>query len=205
MLDLDRRGAPRLPGARPTCERRSRTRTSIQRARPVGRRRCSRRIPQLDEAEWCTTSWLDEALREAPLAFDGACDRWRELYRARSTRATARHTIANDLSRARQERGSRTAAREAEAQIELLRGGDQAKPPAVRLLQLPLLRQRGLPARLQLPAAAAVGVHPRPARPQGEGRVPPAAPVPRDLRVRAALDRLPRRLPLPHQPGLPAR
>ncbi len=31
---------------------------------------------------------------------------------------------------------------------------------AVRLLQLPLLRQRGLPARLQLPAPAAVGVHP---------------------------------------------
>ena len=73
----------------------------------------------------------------------------------------------------------------------------------VRLLQLPLLRERGLPARLQLPAAAALGVHPRAPRARRAGRVPPAPAVPRDLEFGPRAHRLPRGLALPHQPRLP--
>jgi DNA helicase IV len=36
-------------------------------------------IPSLDDAEWMHAGWLDDVLREAPLAFDGACNRWRDL------------------------------------------------------------------------------------------------------------------------------
>ena len=92
--------------------------------------------------------------------------------------------------------------REAESQLELLTEANNLR--AGRLLQLPLLRQRGLPARLQLPAAAAVGLHPGAAVAAVAGRVRLAAPVPGDHRVRAPVDHLPRGLALPDQPGDPA-
>ncbi len=71
------------------------------------------------------------------------------------------------------------------------------------LLFLSLLRQRGVPARLQLPPAPPVGVHPGSAVTPIAGRVRVAAPVPGDHRVRSAVDHLSRRITLSDQPGHP--
>ena len=85
-------------------------------------------VPGLDEAGWYTETWLDERLREALLALDRACDRWRELYRAALEMRESQHKIVTDHSRAASERNLAKRLRsQAEAQIELLRGGDEAK------------------------------------------------------------------------------
>ena len=64
------------------------------------------------------------------------------------------------------------------------------------LLLLPVLRLRGVPARLLVPAAAAGRLHPRHERPP-RGRLHPAAPVHRHRRVRPRRGDLPRGRPLP--------
>ena len=84
-------------------------------------------IPALEGAEWMHDGWLDESLREAPMAFDRACDRWRELYVAALDARDAQNVIANDFSRPQRERQlARQLRAQAEAQLELLRG-DGAK------------------------------------------------------------------------------
>ena len=65
-----------------------------------------------------------------------------------------------------------------------------------RLLLLPVLRLRGLPARLLVPPAAAGRLHPRPDRPP-RGRLHPAAAVHRHRRVRPRRGDLPRGRPVP--------
>jgi Helicase conserved C-terminal domain/MrfA Zn-binding domain len=83
-------------------------------------------IPMLDDAEWMHDGWLEEALREAPKAFDRACDRWRELYVGALDARDAQNRVANDFSRPAKERGiARQLRAQAEAQLELLRGNDQ--------------------------------------------------------------------------------
>jgi very-short-patch-repair endonuclease len=85
-------------------------------------------IAQLDEAEWYSPSWLDDRLREALLALDRACDRWRELYQAAIDMRESQHKIVTDHSRSPAERNLAKRLRaQSEAQIDLLRGGDQAR------------------------------------------------------------------------------
>lgn len=80
-------------------------------------------IPTLDDAEWMHDGWLDETLREAPRAFDRACDRWRELYIAALDARDAQNVIANSFERSQRERNlARQLRAQAEAQLELLRG-----------------------------------------------------------------------------------
>jgi ATP-dependent helicase YprA (DUF1998 family)/very-short-patch-repair endonuclease len=99
----------------------------IERARPRAERLLAT-ISGIEEAGWYTPSWLDERLREALLALDGACDRWRELYRSAIEMRESQHKIVTDHSRAPSERNLAKRLRsQAEAQIDLLRGGDQAK------------------------------------------------------------------------------
>jgi len=99
----------------------------IQRAKPRAERLLAT-VPGLEEAGWYTPTWLDERLREALLALDRACDRWRELYRAAIDMRESQHKIVTDHSRAASERNLAKRLRlQAEAQIELLRGGDDAK------------------------------------------------------------------------------
>jgi ATP-dependent helicase YprA (DUF1998 family) len=97
----------------------------LERARPAAQALLAS-IPTLDEAEWMHDGWLDEALREAPKAFDRACDRWRELYTAALDARDTQTKVANDFSKTKKERDlAERLRREARAQLELLRGDDQ--------------------------------------------------------------------------------
>jgi ATP-dependent helicase YprA (DUF1998 family)/very-short-patch-repair endonuclease len=99
----------------------------VARARPHAERLLET-VPQLAESDWYTADWLGERLREAPLALDRACDRWRELYRSAIDMRESQHQIVTDHSRALSERNLAKRLRyQAEAQIELLRGGDDTK------------------------------------------------------------------------------
>ncbi len=97
----------------------------IERARPRAERVLAR-IPNLAEAEWYSETWLDETLNGALLALDRACDRWRGLYRAAIEARETQHAIILDQSRSPACRATARRLRaEAEAQIDLLRGGDE--------------------------------------------------------------------------------
>ncbi len=99
----------------------------IERARPRLERLLAT-VPQLADAEWYRADWLDERLREALLALNHACDRWRELYRAAIDMRESQHQIVADHSRAQSERNLAKRLRgQAETQVDLLRGGDDAK------------------------------------------------------------------------------
>lgn len=99
----------------------------IRRAKPRAERFLAT-IAQLDQAEWYSASWLEARLREALLALDRAGDRWRELYRAAIEMRESQHRIVTDHARSPAERNLAKRLRaQAEAQIDLLRGGDQAR------------------------------------------------------------------------------
>jgi len=94
----------------------------VERARP----RCQRllaSIPGLEEADWYSDTWLTSVLDGAALAFDRACERWRDLYRAALATQAAQHRVILDASRppAEKEQAKRLRA-QAETQLALLRG-----------------------------------------------------------------------------------
>lgn len=76
---------------------------------------------ELTQTNWFTTRWLDDEIRRVTLAFDSACDRWRNLYRAargqywEAAKKIADHS-ASQLERDRAERLQR----EARQQMDLL-------------------------------------------------------------------------------------
>jgi len=72
--------------------------------------------------------WLDQVLRELPLSFEKACERWRTLYRAALKQMERQSRIIRDASRESREREAAKRLRaEAEAQRDLLidDSGDQ--------------------------------------------------------------------------------
>jgi len=80
-------------------------------------------LPQLGEADWYTDRWLDDTLDAAPLAFDRACDRWRDLYRAAVEMRATQNRVIGDASRSPDDRDrARRLRAEAESQLEILRG-----------------------------------------------------------------------------------
>ncbi len=58
--------------------------------------------PELQHASWYKDRWLDDTIAQIPLAFDRACDRWRNLYRGafdqakRSADAALDHSASPD-------------------------------------------------------------------------------------------------------------
>jgi very-short-patch-repair endonuclease len=76
---------------------------------------------KLQAAGWYSAEWLSETLRHVPIAFDRACDRWRELYRAAERQQKEQNRRALDHGLPPQERTLATRLRaEAEAQMRLL-------------------------------------------------------------------------------------
>ncbi|MGO9584415.1 MAG: helicase-related protein, partial [Acidimicrobiales bacterium] len=78
-------------------------------------------VEELASADWWSDDWLDEALNSLSARFDGACGRWRDLYRAAlGQQATANAVVldrgrnADDKARAKRLRA------EAEQQADLL-------------------------------------------------------------------------------------
>jgi very-short-patch-repair endonuclease len=77
--------------------------------------------PYLDGATWFHDEWTGEGLDQIGLAFDGACERWRSLYRSAVRQRELHHRIIGDHSRPDAERNhSRRLRAQAESQIKLL-------------------------------------------------------------------------------------
>ena len=75
------------------------------------------------DADWYADLWLDETLAQAPLRFDRACDRWRDLYRAALEMRATQNKVIGDASRSPDDRDrARRLRGEAESQLEILRG-----------------------------------------------------------------------------------
>jgi ATP-dependent helicase YprA (DUF1998 family) len=75
----------------------------------------------LSTAVWFHGNWTKEVFDQLELAFDAACNRWRELYRAAVRQRELHHKIIGDHSRPETERNhSRRLRGQAETQIRLL-------------------------------------------------------------------------------------
>ncbi len=95
--------------------------TARERARPRVKRVMDSLGEAVSAAPWYSPQWLDMTLSGAPHAFECACERWRGLYRSAAHQRDAQHRLANDLSRAPQDRDQARRLRdEAERQIRLL-------------------------------------------------------------------------------------
>ena len=115
-----------------------------------------------------------------------------------------RHQARRPADRPSDKRQAERLRREAETQLELLRGETDSRQP-VRLLHATATS----PARASCPATPSRGCRCRRSSPAGAAaratrRVRAAAAVPGDQRVRPAEPHLPRGRPLPDQPGHPA-
>ena len=126
--------------------------------------------PELEQIDWWSDAWLGRVLDRAAVQLDQACDRWRGLYRSALATVATQTAVITDATRSQEhKREAKRLRREAEAQLELLIAAHRLAF-AVGLLQLPLHGERRVPARLQLPAAAAVGLHPRSSQSRRENR-----------------------------------
>ena len=177
---------PTLAARASRCASSSTIRRASQRAR-----RARRSGPRDDRPTSSTTpTWYADELarRRARAAPRSRFDRRlrplaRPLPRRARRSARRRHASSRDASRSPPTTRTRPSgcAREAESAARAPDRGETDSAHPVRLLQLPLLRQRGLPARLQLPAAAALGLHPRPrAARRARDEFLSAPPLPRD-------------------------
>mgnify|MGYP000172314037 CR=1 FL=1 len=82
----------------------------------------------LQQADWYHAEWLQQTLEQVEPAFDRACDRWRDLYRAAWQQRAVQHGIIQDVSRRPQDKQLAKRLRaEAEAQLELLTGEDRQR------------------------------------------------------------------------------
>jgi very-short-patch-repair endonuclease len=75
----------------------------------------------LNDAEWWSESWLDEAIAGAPLRFNHAADRWRDLYRSADSQQRIQNAVKRDHTKSADEKKRAERLRnEAEKQLELL-------------------------------------------------------------------------------------
>jgi superfamily II DNA/RNA helicase len=80
---------------------------------------------ELEEAAWFHGNWAKEVLDQIHRSFDGACERWRSLYRAAMRQRHIHHQIVGDPSRSDAERNhSRRLRAQAESQIRILTEAD---------------------------------------------------------------------------------
>ncbi|SFD43198.1 DEAD/DEAH box helicase [Streptomyces aidingensis] len=109
---------PLLPELRTTMESDVHRRAAVE--------RCTRILAplaaDLDRTAWWYDGWIADQVRDAPRTFDGACDRWRRLYRSALNEREEQDRLANDSSvTARERRQARARRIQAERQLDLLR------------------------------------------------------------------------------------
>ena len=77
--------------------------------------------PELLQAGWYSTDWLDRTLEQVEEEFDRACTRWRDLYRSALKQREVQNKIIGDATRGQRDKQQAKRLRaEAEAQMELL-------------------------------------------------------------------------------------
>lgn len=81
----------------------------------------------LAAAPWYSEEWLQHTLRGAPRAFDRACDRWRDLYRAARSQLDFNNAILGDPSKGHLRDLAKRQHGEAETQIRLLTETDDVE------------------------------------------------------------------------------
>lgn len=74
-----------------------------------------------EETDWYSSGWLDDVMKQLPLRFNEACERWRGMYRSAKKQREIQHEIYGDYSRPKSERDkARNLEKQAEAELELL-------------------------------------------------------------------------------------
>jgi ATP-dependent helicase YprA (DUF1998 family)/very-short-patch-repair endonuclease len=77
---------------------------------------------ELAHTDWYNDTWVETALKQLPIHFEQACQRWRNLYRAAKGQQKAQQKIIDDHSRSKDDHDQARCLRdEAERQIDLLR------------------------------------------------------------------------------------
>jgi ATP-dependent helicase YprA (DUF1998 family)/very-short-patch-repair endonuclease len=77
--------------------------------------------PELEEIDWWTPTWLDNVITRAVLELDGACERWRGLFRSAQATIDVQTAIVKDASRSEPDKqAAKRIRREAETQLRLL-------------------------------------------------------------------------------------
>lgn len=85
-------------------------------------------LPELQSTTWFHDEWIEVKVRNAPEAFDRACDRWRSLYRAALQDQAEQNKVVLSATRSPGEkRAAEARRREAENQLRLLRNEDSGQ------------------------------------------------------------------------------
>ncbi|GIV55415.1 MAG: DEAD/DEAH box helicase [Candidatus Kapaibacterium sp.] len=128
VLDLERDGLPLREEVRSAMELSERDRQSL---REEMHRVLSGDRDELESVPWFGDEWIDHILKEAPITFDRAFDRWRELYRA-ATEQLRRARIEEDRAR-----------NDPDGQLRAKRRQDEARRQLNLLLQVNVAREEG--------------------------------------------------------------
>ncbi len=116
VLDVDLPAAPLLDGIRTQIEDRKHIGPAIEACRQV-----LAQVPELEEEPWFTPGWIEHVVEEAPARFDGAFNRWRELYTAATrTRDEARKKVDSARTSAEERREAELQVSESQREIQLL-------------------------------------------------------------------------------------
>ncbi|KWW97648.1 DEAD/DEAH box helicase [Carbonactinospora thermoautotrophica] len=95
---------------------------AIRRATERARRVLAEVRAELEQAPWWYEGWIEDTVRDAPHAFDRACDRWRQLYRnAYAEQEEQNRRVLDQSTSPDARRRAERRRREAENQLKLLR------------------------------------------------------------------------------------
>jgi ribosomal protein L37AE/L43A len=121
LLDIEQPGMPLTADLRQALDSPDAVRRATDRARQL----IAPLADELRATAWWHDEWADTVIGSAPVAFNRACDRWRELYQAALDDQQEQNRIVLDISVNRRARDAAEARRrEAEGQLRLLRNED---------------------------------------------------------------------------------
>jgi superfamily II DNA/RNA helicase/very-short-patch-repair endonuclease len=124
LLDVsgEQPGLKLLPGVAEALADEHARRRAADRARRV----LAGVVPDLEDTSWWYDGWVEDVVAAAPDAFDGACERWRELYRSAWDEYHHQSRLAVDNSASPSARKAAVAReREARNRLSLLRNEDR--------------------------------------------------------------------------------